>query len=238
MNKISFPIDQDTRGAPLTDLQDALLFFIDKNIIPLSDEDKSQASSRLREERLANQFGDVTNHLVTQFQKIFQLPLREDVDEPTAQEMNSRLLEAGMLSSCTQPMPQIVFGSVHNTNQQPLVNIKIRAVHADDQLGRINLGETVDDLQGDYMLRYDLVGGITQVNLYMMVLGERGEPLEKFEVKKPVKPLERVDLTVAEAEVTWVVHGIVLAPDQTGLADAQVVAIDKNIAGDIELGEG
>lgn len=104
MNPITFPLKPQMRGQKVADLQDALLFLLERGAIkaleppnrPTADELRALAE-KLRAERASKNFGDATRQLVFILQ--IQNGLGDGrggvVDEPTADLLNRLLKEYG-----------------------------------------------------------------------------------------------------------------------------------------------
>jgi len=97
MNRITFPLPSELPGASYSDLHDALRHLLDSDLLPLSLADRAAMFPKLEADRAANNYGDATRSLVTAFQLSAQLRETGEVDELTAEKMNSRLAELGLL---------------------------------------------------------------------------------------------------------------------------------------------
>lgn len=91
MNLITYPLNRESTGVAVTDLQAALLLFLEHSIFELNDDELRFYRDALRGERGHNQYGDVTDRLVGMFQELSRLPSIGDVDRPTAEAINTLL---------------------------------------------------------------------------------------------------------------------------------------------------
>jgi hypothetical protein len=140
MNKITFPLTSESKGANLTDLQDALLLFLDKGIFQLSDQDQQNYTNILYEERTTNKYSDGTRKLVGMFQETSQLPVSGEVDEPTAETINRLLQQLGAFEGL-QSDDYIVTGRVEFEDGTPAVGLRVGVFDRDLGFIRVLLGD-------------------------------------------------------------------------------------------------
>lgn len=91
------PLHSNDRGDDVVNLQDALLFLLEKRRIDLPDERRRELEEQLRSERERQQYLDGTIRAVTVFQEQnrerFHLEINGEVDQPTAEALNKLLIE-------------------------------------------------------------------------------------------------------------------------------------------------
>jgi peptidoglycan hydrolase-like protein with peptidoglycan-binding domain len=97
MQTIQPPINPNSPQATIANLQDALLFLLQKGILQISDADRQAFIERLRPEREAQKYGSTTRKLVAVFQEPHHIQPTGEVDESTAKAMNTHLLDLGGL---------------------------------------------------------------------------------------------------------------------------------------------
>lgn len=96
MNRVLFPLNGDSRGAALDDLHRALLLFLDRRLIQLSEADRADLRHALILEGSRNEYRAATSFLVAaiQDQKAIATSEHGKVDEVTSDAINSLLWEA------------------------------------------------------------------------------------------------------------------------------------------------
>ena len=159
MKKITSNLQPGTQGDSVADLQDALLFLIERNVIktslppnrPTADELET-LTTRLKQERLESTFRDATQQVVRYFQNQQGLGdhLAGIVEQKTAGAINKLLRELGALA------PAVSFrvsGRVYSTDRAGVGDLQVRAV--DKNAGPdVVLAEGKTDDAGRYTLSY------------------------------------------------------------------------------------
>src|SRR2546429_1825822 len=116
MNKITFPLQLCMQGPAVADLQDVVQLCLDRSALLANDEvARRELSATLKRERVEQKYGDATGQLVSIFQTERNLPPSGEIDEPTANALNSLLKEWGVLDQPIEPpTPQsfVVSGQV------------------------------------------------------------------------------------------------------------------------------
>ncbi len=97
-NPITFPLEPGMTGDNVADLHIALQFLLDENIFELSEREQIIIEEHLPSEVNTRYYGEVTTQLIILFQEKYDLMTqtnRGEVDEQTAQKLNSVLEELG-----------------------------------------------------------------------------------------------------------------------------------------------
>jgi hypothetical protein len=213
MNKILFPLKLQMEGAAVTDLQDGLLFLLDKGLVVQNmDGERSVLAGKLKLEREKQAFGEVTRKLVQIFQKEHNLNSTGAVDETTATALNAILREWGLFSQPNGSPPQLVSGKVRREDGMPMSGVRVRAFH-DFEPHAIRLGEDKTDAEGRYTIRYDALPGVDSINLKVSAIGEDGRTIAVSALVPSAKPVETIDLMVpigAPAAVRQTIEGAIL----------------------------
>ena len=90
MKQIIFPLKQQMQGPTVLDLQDGLLFLLDRGLLLRENEGaRRELAAALKKERERQTFAGVTSKLVGTFQKEHGLQTTGEVDERTAVTLNS-----------------------------------------------------------------------------------------------------------------------------------------------------
>ena len=158
MNKITFPLRPQMQGATVADLQDALKVCLDRSALLASDEGaRRELSAALIPERDAQSYGRTTTRLVGAFQRERRLEGRGEVDEATANALNSLLTEWGLLDQPPEPVPAgyqvegVVFNPVSAGVSGLRVVIVDKGVGDDDG---VELVRTTTDNRGAYQATF------------------------------------------------------------------------------------
>ncbi|MGV3503016.1 MAG: neuraminidase-like domain-containing protein [Adhaeribacter sp.] len=109
MKKITSPLEPGQQGARVADLQDALLFLLDKAIIFPDDESaRRELTAALARDRRTQSYGDSTAKVVANFQQQQQLESSGQVDAPTAALLNNFLRQFGVLEENEDGWAEVV----------------------------------------------------------------------------------------------------------------------------------
>ncbi|WP_409340424.1 neuraminidase-like domain-containing protein [Paenibacillus sp. MBLB4367] len=166
MNPIIFPLKRGTVGQDVTNLQDALLFLLERGaLFPGNDgqhnERRNEWTNNLKREREANKYGDFTAIVVSQLQNEHGLPFEDHfVDEKTADVVNALLRQWGLLpplSSANAHMdsPYIVLCQVVDIRDTPIAGLQLQSFHRNENSPPIQLGEAViTDTGGNVAFRF------------------------------------------------------------------------------------
>jgi ABC toxin N-terminal region/Neuraminidase-like domain/Salmonella virulence plasmid 28.1kDa A protein len=204
MNRITFPLAPQVRGADVGNLQAALQLLLDRVAILRDDERLRLAlADGLRKERDAALYGDVTERLVGVFQDERGVSVggaRGAVDEATAAALNSQLHDWGLLDgdSADGRRPYVITGTVRRDDGLALEGVRVRALQ---EAGRaVRLGEDVTDAEGGYTIRYHLLSDVGRPRVRVSTAAENGTAPVSSGVMDDPGPLEVVDLTLPVTE--------------------------------------
>src|SRR6266508_4085665 len=149
MNKITFPLRLQMRGAAVADLQDGLRLLLEKGRFQMSASDRRIFEDRLRFERAESLYSEVTRKLVAVFQEQHRIWNTGEVDEATAKTINAMLEELGEFAVATPDQQRMVGGQVRRADGKPLRGVMVRAFHANERHA-LRLGEDSTDSGGRY----------------------------------------------------------------------------------------
>jgi hypothetical protein len=205
LKKIAFPLDSDSHGLEVVNLQDALRFLVDQRFYGGDPEEPHHFAERMQEERADRRYGDFTGRLVVMFQNQtqgrFHLIESGIVDAETARAITQVLQELGAL-----PMPpvseqmRLVAGVVRRADQQPFPGAVVSAFHKAER-GPLRLGQDTTDTDGQYTIRYSMISGIDSINLFVTVSNTDGERLGGSDTFPHAEPVAFVDVQLTQPEV-------------------------------------
>lgn len=238
MNKITFPLKTQMKGADVGDLQDAMQLLLNRGIILKDDEAaRKELSAALKPERAEQAFGKATQKLVSVFQELRHLESSGAVDGPTAEALNAVLEELGAFSPAAPDQHRLVGGQVRREDGLPLQGVRVRVVH-EAAAGSLRLGEDTTDAEGRYTIRYESLPGMDGINLRVTVFDADGKPLHDSDVIRGAKPLEIVDLIVPGVDIKpYRVEGKVASRVSASVGGLRVVMVDKGVGGDVQLAQ-
>ncbi|HLN64615.1 MAG TPA: peptidoglycan-binding protein, partial [Symbiobacteriaceae bacterium] len=99
MTAIIWPLEPNMKGLAVVNLQDALLFLMEKGALLAYDEGlRKELTAGLQAERADQAYGDATAELVAYFQRERKLEASGYVDAATADAMNQVLQQLGALT--------------------------------------------------------------------------------------------------------------------------------------------
>ncbi len=121
MKEVSFPLQLQSTGPEVANLQAALQLLFDRGAL-LRDDDvaRRELSAALQRESAQSVYGRVTGKVVALFQELRQLPASGAVDEPTAAALNALLREWGMLGEAPAQRSRLVIGVVRREDGLPM----------------------------------------------------------------------------------------------------------------------
>ncbi|MCI0702938.1 MAG: Tc toxin subunit A [Planctomycetia bacterium] len=195
MNTISFPLTRGNQGPKVADLQEALQQLLARGVILAADDvARRELAEILRRERTDSVYGPGTHKLVSIFQDPRRLQPSGNVDELTASALNA-LIKEWELGLASTPTAQVVSGKVRREDDVALRDVRVRAFH-EAASGTIRLGEDITDAEGRYTIRYELLPGVSAIQLRVLAIGEDGKTLRSSDVMPNAKPLTVIDLIV------------------------------------------
>src|SRR6266540_964982 len=237
MNKITFPLRLQMRGAAVAYLQDGLRLLLEKGRFQMSASDRRIFEDRLRFERAESLYSEVTRKLVAVFQEQHRIWNTGEVDEATAKTINAMLEELGEFAVATPDQQRMVGGQVRRADGKPLRGVMVRAFHANERHA-LRLGEDSTDSGGRYTIRYAAPPGVGAVHLKVAVFNADDKTLRESDVINNPKPLEIVDLvTPGEDGATFQVDGRVSSRTSAGVGGLRVQIVDKTVGADVQLAE-
>ena len=162
MQPITVPILPNAKGKEVKNLQDALLFFLDKNVIKALDPPNRPTAEELKSlkkivetETRETTYGQGTMQMVLVFQLQQKLGdnLRGIVEETTAKKMNELLKQLGGLDDINTDEKYMVSGKVYNNNGKALPGFtaEVYIISADNAIAA---GKTISGKEGDYKIEY------------------------------------------------------------------------------------
>lgn len=202
MKLIVAPINPQSPGPDITNLQDGLLFLLHKGALAFL---AAQFEKGVLQEQDKQEYGGFTRRLVAAFQKAWKLAESGLVDEPTAERLNAALQEGGAFtklggtgveSSLSTASRRVVSGRVTRADGQPFAGGLMRALHDDGQGALIRLGEDTTDADGRYTIRYEMLPVIREINLRVTALDPGGKPLQASDLIANASPMAIVNLTL------------------------------------------
>jgi ABC toxin N-terminal region/Neuraminidase-like domain len=209
MKIIISPIKPDSPKPDITNLQTALLLLLERTIVTVNAEERPVFLDKLRQEQQEQRYADVTRRLVTYFQEQQHLHTTGEVDEPTAERLNTILRELGAFDTQQEFRSQrIISGRVMRSDRQPFSGT-VRAFHLDER-GSVRLGDDQTDTDGKYTIRYESLPEFGAINLRVSVLDDGGKTAQESDVVRDAAPLQMIDVVVPfvqPAAVTRLVEG-------------------------------
>jgi Neuraminidase-like domain/Salmonella virulence plasmid 28.1kDa A protein len=237
MNKITFPLRLQMRGAAVADLQDGLLLLLDKGRFQMSAKDRRIFEDRLRFERAEGLYSEVTRKLVAVFQEQHRIWNTGEVDEATAKTINAMLEESGALAEAPVDQHRMVGGQVRRENGKTLRGATARAFHVTEG-SALRLGEDSTDAEGRYTILYPSPPGAAAIRLQVAVFNADGKRLCESDIISHPKSLEIVDLiATVEEGATFQVEGKVSSRVSAGVSGLRVQIVDKTVGADVQLAE-
>jgi hypothetical protein len=113
----------------LGNLQDALLFLIEKERSRLPEDRRRELEEALRRDRNLQAYGNSTGNVIIAVREQFQLEPGEVVDEPTAAILNRELRELGAFDAQRQLTTSIVGGQVRREDGLGWSALRVCAAH-------------------------------------------------------------------------------------------------------------
>src|SRR3989442_714168 len=240
MNRIKFPLQPQSQGDAVADLQEGLQLLLKRQVLQVTGTAPAGLDERLRVEQTQRLYGTSTRLLVSVFQQSRRLPSSGAVDETTAKTLNTVLAGLGAFetAAATVDATYIVAGQVRREDGRPFVGATVRAVPLADR-GAIRLGDDVTDQDGRYAVRYQMLPGVAAIALQVSAVDQQGAVLAQARLAEPAQALQMLDLVVpAEADSpTWRVSGQVSSRASASTGGLRVRIVDKMVGGDVPLAD-
>ena len=246
MQPILDPIRPNDAGPQVANLQDALFFLIEHQVIhpfdppnhPTADELTALVRTARGEQRKA-QFGEATAAIVRHFQVQQGLGehLRGVVDDTTAARLNELLKSLGALDG---PTDYVVFGAVLDHNGKPVAGVSVRA-YAHAAADESVLGEDVTNAEGDYRIRFpetrfrQTTAKQEGPTLLVRVFGAHSKQIGQSAIVANAGRETRLDVMLGAGD--RVVRGTVVDADGNPLPRLTVRAFDRELRHEQFLGE-
>lgn len=194
MNKIISPLKPHMQGPTVTDLQDGLLFLLDKGLL-LRENDgaRRELAAALKQERERQAFAGATGKLVGAFQKEHGLQTTGEVDERTAAALNDAISHK---EDGAPEFQYLVRGQVLYRGGLPIPGLIVRAFHRELRTD-IEIGAKETDDNGNFEIyfnpnRIEALARVLNdrppdvfVRVYEQAQGE--EPSQKLLVESPTR---------------------------------------------------
>jgi|GEM_PF-1012524 len=195
MKAIVSPLNRNSQGAEVSNLQDGLLLLIRRQIIRLSDEERRFYEEGLLREQREQTYNDITQKLVAIFQEQQQINAgnnQGNVDVLTAEALNRALRELGAFDEpIPQPQNRVVRGQIISAGS-PINGIVVTVYDRDIGDVRQQLGNpsTTQD-EGQFEVTYTLdqfadgdaaSNGNIIADLIFALQMVGGQPLEEFQI--------------------------------------------------------
>ena len=202
MNAVVFPLNQQSQGADVVNLQEALNQAIERGALLANDPvARRELTALVKRERTRQAYGDGTARLVSTFQAERRMRATGEVDQPTADALNALLRQWGLLDA-TPDSPaaaasstRVVFGAVRREDGGAIRALRVRVSH-DVPPGSIRLGEDTTDSDGRYTIRYDTLPGVDVVNLVITAIDDRNMVVGVSDAVPNAKAIESINLTI------------------------------------------
>jgi hypothetical protein len=152
MNRIIFPLEPGARGSEVADLQDALIFLLEKDQIRVAADERAKLIEDLKGERALQLYGDCTALLVVRFRSPRRLGDRSDINAATADALN-QLLEELHAFDPVLPAPLVVRGLITWQNGFPAGGMTVTAFDC-GMNSEPSFGTAISDTMGLYAIPY------------------------------------------------------------------------------------
>ena len=196
MNKITAPINVDTTGKSVKDLQDALLLMLDNSIFQDSDTIRKIKREDFIKEMSTQKYGPKTNALVQLFQRQSQISETGEVNDQTANAINEALLKEGIIEASGEQDICTVSGQICHSDNSPFSGVIVQAFHESREKGLLSLGQPSNtDNKGNYTIRYNLLPNTPPVNLRISIL-EGNKFLKSSDTIPNAKAQQRINLII------------------------------------------
>ncbi|MCS6317965.1 MAG: hypothetical protein H8K05_09380, partial [Nitrospira sp.] len=152
MRQIIFPLKQQMQGPTVLDLQDGLLFLLDRGLLLRENEGaRRELAAALKQERERQTFAGVTSKLVGTFQKEHGLQTTGEVDDRTAVTLNSVIPQE---DDSAPEFQYVVRGQVLYRGGLPIPNLTVRVFHRELRKD-IAIGVDQTDENGNFEIYFN-----------------------------------------------------------------------------------
>ncbi|MBC7388476.1 MAG: hypothetical protein H7329_04635, partial [Opitutaceae bacterium] len=213
MEKIIPPINPNTPGSSVANLQFALLFLFGKKVFKANqppnsptEEELSQLAKLINREKNSSSYGEGTTKLVQTFQVQQGLgdSLGGMVEEKTAAKLNELLASLGAFRNTD--IVSLVKGTVTQANGAPVSGVFVQVFDKDLRSEEL-LGETITGRDGKYEINWrqnQLIGSDKNEADILMKVFSRGNRTLLFSsdfdaIRFNAAPLEIIDITIKNA---------------------------------------
>jgi hypothetical protein len=228
MKTITAPIKKGDIGNAVANLQDCLLFLLEKAPAIVPDAERPALIGGLRIERAVQTYAVFTSKTVLLFQqttqKQFKLKATGDVDEPTAAALNSMLKTLGAFD---EPADYHVKGLVQWADGKLAAAATVRAFDKDLRSEQL-LGQAITDAGGNYDIAYSTRqfnrAEKKSADLIVRVFAPAGAQLAASSVVFNAGPVEIVNVLLGGAVLLGPSDYTRIAADVEPLLDGVAVA--------------
>jgi peptidoglycan hydrolase-like protein with peptidoglycan-binding domain len=160
MKAIAFPLNSNSQGAEVVNLQEGLAILLDRKMITIDSNIADAEIEALQRQQFAieqslQRYGELTTAIVKNFQANNQISATGEIDDVTANRFNDLLRPLGLLDSSNQ-----VSGTILLDRGTPAENLKIRLYTQGIGGTQTLLQETTTNNLGIYTFTYDPITSI------------------------------------------------------------------------------
>src|SRR6516162_7942845 len=156
MDKIVAPINPQDKGSAVANLQQAMLFIVEKKQFNPADQSLDQWKQVMSDELAQQLFGQRTLQLLLALLPALHLPAEELVTPQVAVALNYILQDLGGLAPVPSPTPApfMVHGQVRQADFSLFVGAVVQASDKDLRSEEL-LGQAITDQEGRYEIKYN-----------------------------------------------------------------------------------
>ena len=152
MKQIVFPLKQQMQGPTVSDLQEGLLFLLDRGLLLRENEGtRRELAVALKKEREGQTFAGITKQLVSIFQKEHDFQATGEVDERTAAALNNIIPHDDDIAPEFQ---YLVRGQVLYRGGLPIPGLTVRAFHRELRKD-VEVGANKTDDNGNFEIYFN-----------------------------------------------------------------------------------
>jgi hypothetical protein len=199
MKRVTFPLNLNMTGPDVKNLQEGLLVLLENDPLGMPPGRLIFVRVRLQDDYSHERFGDATAEVVSIFQQRRNVGDGSgDVDQATAEELNTELEKLGVLDPAPPPAVHSVMGLLADPQGTAVPGLLVRAAHR-GTAGERALGQATAGGDGRYAIECQVPAGVTSVTLVVRAFGSDGHVLVTSDPRPNAGPLETVNLTVPSA---------------------------------------